>query len=93
MDITPRMSQILLLLLQQEQPVSVKHLAEQMGLSKRTIQREMSYMDSVLKEYAICFQSKTGVGIWLEGSLEDKQRLLQALSQDDRLDVSKGEEG
>lgn len=92
MDITPRMSQILLLLLQQEQPVSVKYLAEQMGLSKRTIQREMSYMDSVLKEYAIYFQSKTGVGIWLEGSLEDKQRLFQALSQDDRLDVSNREE-
>lgn len=92
MDISPRMSQILLLLLQQEQPVSVKYLAEQMGLSKRTIQREMGYLDSVLKEYTVCFQSKTGVGIWLEGTPEEKQRLFQALSQDDRLDVSNRDE-
>ena len=36
--------------------------------------------------------SKTGVGIWLEGSEDKKQELRQDLSMDDRLDVSNREE-
>ena len=92
MDITPRMNQILTLLLEQEQPISVKYLAERMGLSKRTIQRELEYINHVLQDYPIQFLSKTGVGIWLDGDPKEKMSLKQELSSDDRLDISNREE-
>lgn len=72
-NISPRVSQILQILLEQNAPISVKALAEQMNLSKRTIQREMDSVNTILKGYEITLNSKTGVGIWLEGS-EDKNR-------------------
>lgn len=90
--ISPRMSQILAILLEQEKPVSVKLLADRMNLSKRTIQREMDSIDSILKYYELAFYSKTGVGIWIEGNVEAKNALREDLLGDDRLDVSNREE-
>ena len=92
MDISARMRQILLVLLQEEGPISVKLLAEQIGVSKRTAQRELEYMESTLKAYEVRFSSKTGVGVWLEGSEEEKKRLLAELSQGNPYDVSNREE-
>lgn len=92
MDITPRMKQILYVLLREKEAISVKYLAEQIGVSKRTVQRELEYMNSTLKEYEIQFLSKTGVGIWLEGSEAEKKRLLEEISQGDSYDVSNREE-
>lgn len=91
-NISPRVSQILQILLEQNAPISVKALAEQMNLSKRTIQREMDSINTILKGYEITLNSKTGVGIWLEGSEDKKQELRHDLSMDDRLDVSNREE-
>lgn len=77
MKYTPRMKQLLQLLLREDSVVSIKYLAEQMGLSKRTIQRELEGMDYALKDYGIEFRSRTGTGVWLEGSTEEKERLLE----------------
>ena len=44
---TPRMRQILLVLLREDGPISVKTLAEQIGVSKRTAQRELEYIKSI----------------------------------------------
>ena len=74
-NISPRVSQILQILLEQNAPISVKALAEQMNLSKRTIQREMDSINTILKGYEITLNSKTGIGIWLEGSEDKKQEL------------------
>ena len=92
MDISARMRQILLALLHENGPISVKLLAEQIGVSKRTVQRELEYMESTLKAYEVRFSSKTGVGVWLEGSEEEKKRLLAELSQGNPYDVSNREE-
>ena len=89
---TPRMRQILLVLLREDGPISVKTLAEQIGVSKRTAQRELEYMESTLKAYEIHFLSKTGVGIWLEGSEEEKDRLFEQARQGDPYDVSNRDE-
>lgn len=88
MDFTPRMQQILLLMLNEDKVISVKNLAEQMNLSKRTVQRELEYLGKALKEYNVTFCSKTGTGVWLEGEPEDKERLFRQLSEKDTLDVS-----
>lgn len=91
MDFTPRMKQIFQVLLREEEAIPVKLLAEKVGVSKRTVQREMEYMESALKAYDIRFMSKTGVGVWLEGSAEEKNRLLVEISEGDDYDVSNRE--
>ena len=92
MEMTPRMKQILQRLLQESAAVSVKYLAEQIGVSRRTVQRELESVSASLKDYDLAFVSKTGVGIWLEGSRKEKERLLAALSAGDDYDVSNREE-
>ena len=88
MEFTPRMQQILKIMLKENQAVPVKYLAERMNLSKRTVQRELEYLDRPLQKYGVTFCSKTGTGVWLEGEEEDRERLLGALDQSDSLDVT-----
>lgn len=85
---TPRMQQLVLALLEQDGPVPVKQLAEQVHISKRTAQREFEYIPRALGKYGLKFCSKTGTGVWLEGSGEDKERLRAELYKEDSLDVS-----
>lgn len=92
MEFTPRMKQILQLILEADKPVSAKHLAEQIGVSKRTVQRELGYVEQSLKGYEVQFISKTGVGVWLEGSEEAKDELRLALGQGDDYDAGNRED-
>lgn len=92
MEATPRMKQILQILLKEQAAVSVKYIAEQIGVSKRTVQRELGYVSGALEGYEIRFLSKTGVGIWLEGGLEEKERLLLELQSETDYDASNREE-
>ncbi len=92
MEITSRMKQILQVLLRESAAVSVKYLAEQIGVSRRTVQRELESVDGALKDYHLKFMSKTGVGIWIEGSEQEKERLLALCSAGDDYDVSNREE-
>lgn len=87
-DFTPRMQQIVLLLLKQEGPVSIKDLAEQVRISKRTVQRELEYIPKALRKYQLTFCSKTGTGIWVEGSPAHKELLSAELRSEDVLDTS-----
>lgn len=92
MNATPRMRQILNVLLKEQSAISVKYLSEQIGVSKRTVQRELEYIEGILKGYDLCFWSKTGVGIRLDGSEEEKQRLREEISQGDSYDTGNREE-
>lgn len=92
MDFTPRLKQILQVMLNEENPISVKNLAERVGVSKRTVQRELEYIEGSLKSYDIQFMSKTGTGVWLEGGQEEKERLLADIRKGDSYDVSNREE-
>lgn len=92
MDFTPRIKQIVKVLLTEQETIAVKDLAQKVGVSKRTVQRELGYLQSELKPYDIHFMSKTGVGVWLEGNAELKAQLLQQIDQGDSYDVSNREE-
>ncbi len=92
MKILSRAKQILKILLTEEEAIPVKSLAEKIGVSKRTTQRELEYISSYLKGYDIKYFSKTGTGIWLEGTQEEKERLLSFLCQEESPDVPDKEE-
>jgi len=87
-DLTPRMQQIVLALLNEDGPIPVKQLADQIHISKRTVQRELEYIPRVLKKYGLTFCSKTGTGIWLEGDQDQIEAIKAELEEDDALDVS-----
>ena len=73
MDLTPRLKRILMIMLERDQAIAIKDLAAAIGVSKRTVQRELEYAKNILKKsYNIIFETKTGVGVWLSGSEEDK---------------------
>ena len=86
------MQQILILLLKQEGPVPLKNLAEELGISRRTVQRELESIDRPLARWGMLFRSKVGSGIWLEGSPEDKAILLNALEENDQVDTTDKQE-
>lgn len=111
LDMTPRMKQIILILLRESgitdetimeqeninhtafiesnrNPIPVKKLAEEMNVSKRTIQRELEYLGTTLKRYQIEFKSKTGIGVWIEGEVTSRIELLKELQQDNTLDAT-----
>lgn len=92
MNLTPRLKRILIIMLEENQVIAVKELASRIGVSKRTVQRELEYIGSSLKAYHITFETKTGKGVWLSGSEEDKKQLLEELKDDDSYDVSNREE-
>lgn len=92
MNFTPRLKQILIIMLEEGQIIPVKELAMRIGVSKRTVQRELEYMESGLKPYHITFETKTGTGVWLSGSEENKRQLLEELKEGDLYDVSNREE-
>lgn len=92
MEMTSRMKQLLLVLLKEQKPISVKYLAEQTGISKRTVQRELEYIEASLKGYELRFLSKTGVGVWLEGDEEEKRRLSLDIGSRDMYDAGNREE-
>lgn len=87
-ELSPRLQDIVRVLLLEKNPMPVKVLAEQIGVSKRTVQRELEYLDRPLKKYGLKFCSKTGSGVWLEGAQEDRERLLGEISRSDSLDVT-----
>lgn len=92
MDLTPRLKQILMIMLEEGGVIPVKELAQRIGVSKRTVQRELEYIGNSLKQYQITFETKTGKGVWIGGKEEDKQKLLIELKQKDNYDVSNREE-
>lgn len=88
MEIAPRVRQILLVLIGQQEPISVQKLAEGLQVSKRTVQRELDYTAYILKKFSLSLISKTGVGIWLEGAQEDRELLRQQLTGQDNVDYA-----
>ncbi|MFI3212723.1 MAG: BglG family transcription antiterminator [Eubacteriales bacterium] len=92
MMLTPRLKQILGVMLQHGNIISVKQLAEEVGVSKRTVQRELEYVTSSLKPYDVTFGSKTGVGVWIEGSEEAKKKLSEEIFGKDNFDTANREE-
>lgn len=91
-EFSPRMKQILQVLLKQNKEISVKNLAEQVGVSKRTVQRELGYVDRSLKTYGVSFHSRTGVGVWLTGDDGARAELAAALTESGDYDAGNREE-
>ncbi len=91
MNMTPRLKQLLSIMLREGKSVSVTQLSQEIKVSKRTVQRELEALPRALRNYNLQFVSKTGVGVWLAGEEADKAALLALLQSEDAPDVSERE--
>ncbi|MEH7480006.1 BglG family transcription antiterminator [Neobacillus drentensis] len=68
MYISARERQILEILLTETDEMTVKDLADQIGVSGRTIHRDLKNIEDILTEYELSLQKKSGVGVQITGS-------------------------
>lgn len=91
-QLNSRQQHILLLLLQSSTPVTLKEISDELEISSRTIQRELSGIDQFLESYRIVLNKKTRVGLFLEGEEEDKKKLFQFLTINQSIKIFSPEE-
>lgn len=92
MDFSPRSQKIVSMLLESSDPVKEQALADALGLSKRTIQRELEAVDYGLRPYHLSLIRKKRVGVQIQGSVENKQALHKELKIDQDIDFTNIEE-
>jgi mannitol operon transcriptional antiterminator len=78
MYISARERQILEILLTETDEMTVKDLADQIGVSGRTVHRDLKNIEDILTEYDLSLQKKSGVGVQITGS-KDKISELELL--------------
>lgn len=91
MDFTPRMQQILRRLLQETDFLSEQALADDLGISKRTVQRELEGTEKALLSYNLKLVRQKRAGIYLDGTDLDKKELSAAL--EDTVDMDFTDKG
>jgi len=79
--LSPRMIHCLTLLSDSDRYHTVSELADFCKTSKRTLFREMKDINGILKTYQLSVNSKTGLGIRLEGNPADKLHFKSLLLQ------------
>jgi mannitol operon transcriptional antiterminator len=89
--LSPRLSRLLELLLRSDDPVKVDDLSAALGISRRTVFRELENADPVLAAFEAALVSVSGRGIAFSGPREARQNLLAALSERGSQAVSKKE--
>ena len=63
MEFTPRTQQILKILLTYRTPVSKQEIADDLGVSKRTVQREFDYLELCIRKYNLKLVNYKGKGV------------------------------
>ena len=79
MEFTPRIQQILKILLASGRPVGKQEIADELGVSKRTVQREFDYLELCIKSYHLKLENHKGKGVVLKGEQADLDKLQDSL--------------
>lgn len=88
MDFTPRMQQILRRLLKERDFLSEQALADDLGISKRTVQRELEGTEKALLSYNLQLVRQKRAGLYLDGTDFDKKQLAAALDDEAAMDFT-----
>ncbi len=75
MYISARERQVLEILLTEKDEITVKDLADQIGVSGRTVHRDLKNVEDILKEYDLSLQKKSGVGVQITGDTTNIRKL------------------
>ncbi|MDR1306461.1 MAG: PRD domain-containing protein [Treponema sp.] len=83
--ISPRLFKLLELLLDRKEPVPVDAIAKNLGISRRTVFRELENVDELITRYRLELSSVSGRGIRLVCGDDDRQKLAEALREEHSL--------
>ncbi|MRH44286.1 PRD domain-containing protein [Aquibacillus halophilus] len=75
MYISGRERKILEFLLNQQDDVTIKHLADSLEVSSRTIHRDLKSVEDILEHFQLNLNKKSGVGIQIVGDKVNKKNL------------------
>lgn len=92
MDISPRLTQILFLLVNADAPIPAGKLAEHLKISRRTVFRELEYINRTLQNYQLEMKTKSLQGLWIEGTSCAKQNFKNILEKSASFDPKNREE-
>ncbi|WP_261131857.1 BglG family transcription antiterminator [Bacillus sp. Marseille-Q3570] len=81
MYITARERKILDVLLRTKSEIPIKEIADQIGVSSRTIHRDIKELERLLKPHGISIDKKAGTGLKLKASVSDRNSLLSVIHQ------------
>jgi mannitol operon transcriptional antiterminator len=79
MEFTPRIQQILRIMLNSRGPVNKQDIADDIGVSKRTVQREFEYLELCIKKYGLKLENHKGKGVEIKGNPETMEKLREDL--------------
>ena len=92
MEFTPRTQQILEILLGGKGPVSKQEIADRLGVSKRTIQREFGFLENDIAQYGLHLVNRKGKGIVISGELQNIEKLRHEIRKNSGVEVAGREE-
>ena len=81
-----RTYRIIKLLLEKDRTLTINEIAGLMGVSNRTVRNDLNKVDDYLKDKNLVLIRKPSVGIGIEGSEDDKSRLLQTIEKNRDID-------
>ena len=81
MELTPRIKQILQFVLEKNEPVLEQDIAQHIGVSKRTVQREFDYIAAGLADYDLSLCKKKNIGVWIDGDAVNLNRLRKEVTE------------
>lgn len=85
--ISTRQKEILIKLCSENDYITIASIAQDIGVSSRTILRELEEIEKWLSEKNIQLEKKTGVGIKLGNSLEEKEELLEIIEKENSIKI------
>lgn len=80
--VTTRRKEIIERLCREDDYVTINSISKDIGVSTRTILRELKEIEGWLEEKGYSLSKKTGVGIKLSSSLKDKELLLMSIDEE-----------
>lgn len=81
MQISVRQQQMIIMLLRESDGITIAKIADEIQTSTRTVHRELPEIEPLMEQYGLHLMKRSGVGLILQGSDQDKERLHQALDQ------------
>lgn len=86
--ISGRERKIIDFLLAEQDELPIKQLADNMGVSSRTIHRDLRGVEDILHGHALTLEKKSGVGIRVQGAEQDKRKLQITIASNVQTDFT-----
>lgn len=71
-----RQEKLIQILLKSKKPLTTTELADQLGVSSRTIRSDLDKMESEIMLHQLSLEKKPRVGVWIEGAQDKKDALF-----------------